>query len=163
MIVLPIEEAPGDGRESLEIAMMQVLRDAGVPVRRVPEKQDFLLDVDIDLGTPQDGSQRIRILWTLLSARDFSEIGTLTQENRIPAGSLDGEWGDTAYLISRAAAEGLIELFRSRAWPLHPGNDTRLEHTENDRQGPALTSHGVLPDAHQRRVCFPPWKMPWKR
>lgn len=120
VVVLPIEEAPGDGRESLEIAMMQVLRDAGVPVRRVPEKQDFLLEVDIELGEPQDGSQRVRILWTLLSALDFSEIGTLTQENRIPAGSLDGEWGDTAYAISRAAAEGLIELFRESGLAVAP-------------------------------------------
>lgn len=121
VVVLPIEEAPGDGRESLEVAMMQVLRDAGVPVRRVPEIQDFLLDVDIELGEPQDGSQRIRIVWTLLSARDFSEIGTLTQENRIPAGSLDGEWGDTAYAISRAAADGLIELLRETGLAITSG------------------------------------------
>ncbi|WP_026988144.1 hypothetical protein [Fodinicurvata fenggangensis] len=112
VIVLPIEEAPGDGRESLEIAMMQVLRDAGVPVRRVPEIQDFLLEVDVELGAPREGMQRIQIVWTLLSARDFSEIGTLTQDNQIPAGSLDGEWGETAYAISRAAADGLVELLR---------------------------------------------------
>lgn len=112
VVVLPIEEAPGDGRKSLESAMIQVLRESGVPVRREPEKQDFLLRVDIELGEPQDGSQRIRLVWTLQSARDDSEIGTITQENRIPAGSLDGEWGDTAYAISRAAADGLIELLR---------------------------------------------------
>lgn len=112
VVVLPIEKAPGDGRESLEQAMRQVLRDSGVPVRRVPDIQDFLLEVDIELEDSRNDSQRIQIVWTLLSARDFSEIGTLTQNNRIPAGSLDGEWGDTAYAISQAAADGLIELLR---------------------------------------------------
>ncbi|WP_022728220.1 hypothetical protein [Fodinicurvata sediminis] len=121
VVVLPIEEAPGDGRESLEIAMMQVLRDAGVPVRRVPEIQDFLLEVDVEVGAPREGRQRVQIIWTLLSARDFSEIGTLTQDNQIPAGSLDGEWGDTAYAISRAAADGLVELLKETGLAITSG------------------------------------------
>ena len=41
---------------------------------------------------------------------DGSEIGTVAQENDVPAGLLDGPWGDVAYTVALAAQDGIMQL-----------------------------------------------------
>ena len=41
---------------------------------------------------------------------DGAEIGTVGQENDVPKGLLDGPWGDVAYSVAIAAADGLAQL-----------------------------------------------------
>ena len=38
------------------------------------------------------------------------EIGTVGLENDVPAGLLDGAWGDVAYMIAVSAQAGIMEL-----------------------------------------------------
>ena len=42
--------------------------------------------------------------------KDGGEIGTVGQENEIPAGLLDGPWGDVAYMVAVSAQDGIMEL-----------------------------------------------------
>ena len=42
--------------------------------------------------------------------KDGSEIGTVVQENDVPAGLLDGPWGDVAYTVAVAAQDGIMAL-----------------------------------------------------
>ena len=55
------------------------------------------------------GQQRVEVSWAL-QRRDGREIGQVSQENAVPAGSLDGAWGDVAYAVATAAAPGVVAL-----------------------------------------------------
>ncbi|HLS69103.1 MAG TPA: hypothetical protein VK035_07145 [Kiloniellales bacterium] len=112
LVVLPIEGASGDGPESLEYAIVRALRDQGIALAAVPEQEDLLLGCFIDIGPAQGGVQPVTIQWQLLQAADFSEIGTVTQDNLVPAYSLAGAWRDSAAQIALAAAEGIAELLQ---------------------------------------------------
>ena len=63
----------------------------------------------VSLSAPENGAQDIAIKWALHD-RDGTELGTVDQGNRIPAGSLDRQWGDTARQIALAAASGLTQM-----------------------------------------------------
>jgi hypothetical protein len=41
---------------------------------------------------------------------DGAEIGTVGQENDVPKGMLDGPWGDVAYSVAIAGADGLMQV-----------------------------------------------------
>ena len=60
--------------------------------------------------SPADaGKQQVQISWALRRG-DGREIGQVSQANAVPAGSLDGAWGDVAYAVATAAAPGVIAL-----------------------------------------------------
>ena len=52
--------------------------------------------------------------------KDGGEIGTVGQENDIPAGLLDGAWGDVAYMVAASAQDGIMQLV-SRGAPSSTG------------------------------------------
>lgn len=110
LVVLPVEGATGDGSESLEYAITRALQQQGLPVAAIPQEQDLLLWCLVDIGPTQGGAQLVTIRWRLELADDFTEIGTVTQENLVPAYSLAGPWRDSADQIAQAAAEGILAL-----------------------------------------------------
>ena len=63
----------------------------------------------VDLGPPRDGTQSIAVDWRVIEPSG-DEIGTISQANSIPAGALDGPWGDIAFAIASGAAEGILTL-----------------------------------------------------
>ncbi|HWG80835.1 MAG TPA: hypothetical protein VN681_13720 [Stellaceae bacterium] len=103
--------APGDGGRSLTRAMEDALRRARVALAAPGgDAPSFVLTGTVTMS-PADSSkqQRVRIGWALLRG-DGSEIGQVSQENAVPAGSLDGAWGDVAYAVATAAAPGVVAL-----------------------------------------------------
>ena len=60
------------------------------------------------MGAGKDGKQPIQIDW---SVRDPAgkKLGTVSQKNEIPQGSLDGSWGKTAD-AARRGCQGIIKL-----------------------------------------------------
>ena len=57
----------------------------------------------------QSGRQPIKIDWVVKNSVG-KKLGTVSQKNRIPAGSLDNQWGATADAAASAAAKGIIQL-----------------------------------------------------
>jgi len=112
LVVLPIEGAPGDGAESLERSITRALREQRVALAGLPQEHDLLLWCRVEVDPPRGAHQAVRIRWRVELASDFSELGTITQENLVPAGSLDRAWRETAPLIAQAAAGGIVELLR---------------------------------------------------
>jgi hypothetical protein len=107
----PVIGAPGDGGRSLTRAMEEALRRARVALAAPSgDAPSFVLTGTVTMS-PADASkqQHVRIGWALLR-RDGSEIGQVSQENAVPAGSLDGAWGDIAYAVATAAAPGVVAL-----------------------------------------------------
>lgn len=112
--VRAITGAPGDGDQSLSLAMADALRRANLALVKKPDdKPNFVLQGSVAVSPPDGGKQQIRISWSLLRA-DGGQIGEVKQENSVPAGSLDGAWGLTAYDVANAAAPGIAALIAER-------------------------------------------------
>ena len=101
--------APGDGGKSLTDALRQRLASRGIPV--APRAGSGLYQVRgvVRMGQPEGGQQSIQIDWGVLDPTG-KRLGTVSQKNRIPAGSLDGAWGKTAGFAADAATNGIIDL-----------------------------------------------------
>lgn len=69
----------------------------------------FRLEGDVAV-TPVDGAtERITLRWRVIAA-DGAELGRLDQQNDIPAGSLDGAWGEVAFLVADGVASGVAAI-----------------------------------------------------
>ncbi|MFQ5776192.1 MAG: hypothetical protein ACE5GS_16865, partial [Kiloniellaceae bacterium] len=117
LVVLPLDEGPGDSPLSLPRALEAELLAAKLPVADRIGEDDLLVLGDVALGPPRDGVQEVAVKWLVVSARDDEELGEIAQRDRVPAGSLDGNWGATAREIARGAAAGVIDLLERVARP----------------------------------------------
>jgi hypothetical protein len=104
-----IAGAPGDGGPVLARAIGAALERAGVEVGEADAKARFALSCSVAVAPPRDGKQLVTVRWALALA-EGRELGQVNQQNDVPAGSLDGQWGDLAYAIAGAAAPGIAEL-----------------------------------------------------
>jgi hypothetical protein len=102
--------APGDGDRSLTRAMGVALERANLILAAAPgDKEDFIVTGAVEVAATDGQKQQVRVTW-VLSRPDGSEVGRVKQENAVPAGSLDGAWGDIAYAVTNAAAPGVRRL-----------------------------------------------------
>jgi hypothetical protein len=112
LAVRPVTGAPGDGGSALTRAMDYALRNAHVALaEKAGDKESFVLTGKVELSPPQSGKQQVKVRWQL-QRPDGSEIGQVNQENAVPAGSLDGPWGDIAFAVASAAAPGVAALIQ---------------------------------------------------
>ncbi len=110
LLMRGVEGAPGDGGEALANAITMLLKRQDVAVVSGPKaKADLFLDADVGVAKPEAGKQHVKIVWHV-RRQDGSEIGNVVQENDVPAGLLNGPWGDVAYTVAVSAQDGIIEL-----------------------------------------------------
>ena len=100
--------APGDGNAALAAALQRELARQGVAMGDRPGVS-YRIEGQVRLGAPQDGKQAIQIDWRVKDPQGKS-LGTVSQKNDIPPGSLDGTWGKTADAAAAAAAQGIVKL-----------------------------------------------------
>src|SRR5690348_16121950 len=106
----PVAGAPGDGDRSLTRAMNSALERANLTLAATPsDKKDFVVAGTVEVSPANGQQQQVKVTWVLLRP-DGSEVGRVKQENAVPAGSLDGAWGDVAYAVAGAAAPGVRRL-----------------------------------------------------
>jgi len=116
-----VEGAPGDGGTALASAITTLLKKQDLAIVSDPgAKADVQLDAVVTVDKPKGGQQHVKIVWRV-RRRDGTEIGTVGQENDVPAGLLDGPWGDVAYTVAVAAQDGIMQLI-SRGAPRSAGN-----------------------------------------
>jgi hypothetical protein len=117
LLISGVEGAPGDGRESLPRAITEILKRQDLAIVTDPEaKADLVLDADVVVANPKAGKQNVKIVWRV-RRKDGAEIGTVGQENDVPAGLLDGAWGDVAYMVAVSAQDGIMQLVARGAPP----------------------------------------------
>lgn len=131
IVMLPVEDAPGDGRRSLTRMMALLLEEAGYtveimwdgpPRERLPagtvviasrvavsEPERFRRRNPNGQGFIEDEMQTVTLGWGVFDNRGQS-MGQINQTNRIPAGSLDGPWGENAVYAAQGARDGLLQL-----------------------------------------------------
>jgi hypothetical protein len=110
LLISGVEGAPGDGGVSLPKAITVILKQQDVAIVTDPEaKADLVLDGNVIVAQPKAGKQNVKIVWRV-RRKDGGEIGTVGQENDVPAGLLDGPWGDVAYMVAVSAQGGIMQL-----------------------------------------------------
>ena len=108
--IRPLSGAPGDGAKSLANAIATVLKRQDLTViDNANAKADVILDGQVTVATVKPDKQHVKIVWHVRRA-DGVEVGTVGQENDVPKGMLDGPWGDVAYSVAIAGADGLIQV-----------------------------------------------------
>ncbi|MGC2342282.1 MAG: hypothetical protein WA453_12010 [Methyloceanibacter sp.] len=108
-IVAPVSGAPGDGTKSLTAAIKKRLYAKGVKLATVPTGNTYTVKGIVSVTDGSGGKQSIRIDWQVLDPSG-KRVGTVSQQNNIPKGSLDGPWGAIADAAAGAAADGIVKL-----------------------------------------------------
>lgn len=109
-LIKPVKGAPGNGNEALTAALKTALRGRDLTISEDPRQAGFVIQGTVDTGEPASGRQYIRIIWRVDTVTG-DEVGKAVQENTVIAGSLDGEWGQVAEVVSNAAVRGIKDLF----------------------------------------------------
>ena len=108
-LVPNVSGAPGDGGVSLTNAIQRELTRNGVALTSAPSTQTYRVEGKVVVGQGQNGKQPIQIDWDVKDPQGKT-LGTVSQKNEIPQGSLDGAWGKTADAAASAAAQGILKL-----------------------------------------------------
>ncbi len=105
--------APGDGSQSLTNAMNELLGAEEIPLPLVvdplPSDFSFVIAGRVELRKLDESAEFITFIWDLMLPSE-EILGSVKQENVIPEGSLDGEWGEVAFEVAAAAADGLMSV-----------------------------------------------------
>lgn len=108
VVVPTVSGAPGDGNSALSSALQRELSRQGVSMANRPGAS-YRIEGKVALGAAQAGKQSIQIDWLVRDPQGRS-LGSVSQKNDIPEGSLDGSWGNTADAAAGAAAQGILKL-----------------------------------------------------
>jgi hypothetical protein len=109
VLVQAVSGAPGDGQRSLTVALKKRLYAGGVKLANGPAVNVYTVKGSVSLTDASGGKQSIRIDWQVLDPSG-KKLGTVSQQNTIPKGSLNGPWGAIADAAAGAAADGIIKL-----------------------------------------------------
>jgi hypothetical protein len=107
-VVPVVAGAPGDGNIALAEALQRELSRQGLSLVDKPGSS-YRVEGKVALGVMKDGKQPIQIDWRVKDPQGKA-LGTVSQKNEIPPGSLDGSWGKTADAAAAAAAQGIVKL-----------------------------------------------------
>ena len=108
-VVPAVTGAPGDGSTSLTSAIQRELQAKGVNLTERPTKTAYRVEGAVMLGAANEGKQPIQIEWVVRDPNG-KKLGTVSQKNDIPEGSLDGAWGSVADQAASAAVKGILKL-----------------------------------------------------
>jgi hypothetical protein len=116
VLVRPVLGAPGDGDIALARAIRQAIEARGVRLTEDAAKAGYAIAGTVAVDAPTGNRQNIRIVW-MVSHIDGRDVGRITQENMVPAHSLDGAWGRVAAIVAAAAAEDIANTLAAAGAP----------------------------------------------
>jgi hypothetical protein len=108
-LVPSVTGAPGDGSASLTAAIKRELQTKGVTLTERATSGTYRVEGAVALGAAREGKQAIQIEWVVRDPNG-KKLGTVSQKNDIPEGSLDGPWGRVADQAAGAAVQGILKL-----------------------------------------------------
>ena len=95
--------------DSLRMALQRELSRNGVALSETTAPDTYTVEGKVAMGASNDGKQPITIDWSV-SDPNGKKLGSVSQKNEVPQGSLDGAWGKTADAAAAAAAQGILKL-----------------------------------------------------
>ena len=84
--VSPVSGAPGDGKTSLTSAISEQLKAKGIRIASATTAPHYLVKGNVDVASPSNGSQKIKIEWHVLGPTGKTPRGCFT-EKRCPSGN----------------------------------------------------------------------------
>lgn len=108
--VPPVTGAPGDGQTALAEAMKRHLSQNGVKLAEGHAAGAYTVTGSVQMGAAEGGEQAITIRWFVKDPSGKSLSNAVVQRNKVPAGSLDGAWGQIADMAAGEAAKKIAEL-----------------------------------------------------
>jgi len=109
LTVHSVDGAPGDGDVALRRALAYTLGRHGFRVVDGLDGAEVVIAGAVRVTPAGPASEQVTITWSAL-APDGASLGTVEQSNRVPKGSLDGNWGVIAIQVVEAAAPGIAQL-----------------------------------------------------
>ena len=91
---------------------------SGIKLASSPGNNAYTIEGRVTLGEGWS-HQSIRIDWQVLDPSG-KKLGTVSQQNTIPKGGLNGAWGAIADAAARAAADGIIKLLAKEVTNVGP-------------------------------------------
>ena len=112
--VTEVTGAPGDGDGALTRQMRDQLSKLGPVVQDTANGADFIIRGQVRV-VPIAGNQiRVEIQWIVQDGTG-SERGRVVQLNEVPAGSLNGYWGDVAVAVVQEASGGVKDVILTQS------------------------------------------------
>ena len=107
-VVPSVTGAPGDGNSALSDAMRQELTHAGIGSAGAGQR-GYSVAGKVTVGAVKDSKQSIKIDWRVTDPAG-GLLATVSQNNEIQAGALDGAWGNIASDAAQGAAAKIKTL-----------------------------------------------------
>lgn len=107
LVIEAIVGAPGDGNQALATAMREHLEALGAPMAANRAGREYVLDALVASVRKGDRDE-LTIIWRVWTEDEM--LGEVVQRNAVPAGALDGAWGQTAYAAAGDARNGVLHL-----------------------------------------------------
>jgi hypothetical protein len=111
-----VRGAPGDGNRSLNEQLRAFLTKLAYLPQDNAEGATYAVQGQVEAVATPGNKQRIELQW-IVTRRDGYELGRVVQINEVPRGTLNGLWGDVAYVAAEQAAGGIREVLRNAAQP----------------------------------------------
>lgn len=109
VMVADVKGAPGDGNLSLTRQMRDQLAKYGPVIQTTAAGADFTVQGEVVVVPIPNKQQRVEIQWYVRNAQG-DERGRVVQLNEIPAGTLNGFWGEIALVVAAEAAGGVNDV-----------------------------------------------------
>ena len=106
-----VRGAPGNGDQALGREVSRLLGQSGAQLAPTGTPNALYLTADVS-RTRNGGSDTIKILWHV-EEENGTRVGQVVQENDVPAGALDANWGEDAFYAAQGARDGIMELLRT--------------------------------------------------
>ncbi|WP_431281590.1 hypothetical protein ACQW02_19575 [Humitalea sp. 24SJ18S-53] len=155
--LMPVRGAPGDGNLALTAKLSEFLPREGFQLQDIADGAAFAVEgvvrVARDRESPREDQADIQFIVT---RRDGIELGRVAFVNNVPTGSLNGLWGDVAYVIAQTAAPGIKQVISTAGGfsaggqqaPGSPPNapaEAAAAPTANPTPNPTPTSRALRP------------------
>jgi hypothetical protein len=108
--------APGDGNESLARTLTFILRKSGAPLVESPERATHLLTGQVEAKPQANGMSELSVVWRLTDSGG-KELGKVSQKNPVKSALIERRWGELAFAVSDAAADGVLDALASVSQP----------------------------------------------
>jgi hypothetical protein len=115
-----VTAAPPDANASLARQIRARLPQLGEIVQDTASNADFTLEGQVRTAPGAAGTVRVEIQWIVTDAGG-EERGRIVQLNEVPPGTVDGLWGDVAYVVAQEAAGGVKDVILNQIGSRKPG------------------------------------------
>lgn len=104
-----VSGAPGDGNLALANALAQFFAQFDIELLPASAADAYVVEAKVRVTPTDAGQDRVEILW-LLQTIAGKEIARISQDNKVPRGSVQGSWGPVAIYAAEGAADGLLSV-----------------------------------------------------